>query len=90
MKNHKEHKHEGIRYPCDQCDFSAKTPISLKRHKESIHEGIRYPCDQCEYTATQNGSLKSHKNAKHSEATAVIIQNNTPILKRKVNVRIEK
>ena len=62
----------------------------MKRHKEPKHEGIRYPCDQCEYTATQNGNLKSHKKEKHSEATTVIIQNNTTILKRKVYVRIEK
>ena len=89
LKMHKDSKHVGIKYPCDQCEYSG-SKVALYHHKRSKHVGIRYPCDQCEYTVTQNGSLKSHKKAKQSEATAVIIQNNTPILKRKVYVRIEK
>ena len=87
LKRHKESKHEGIRYSCDQCEYTATHQGSVKNHKPSKHEGIRYPCDQCDYAATQHGNLKFHKKSKHSEVT---IQSNSTILKRKVNVSIEK
>ena len=41
LKRHKEAKHEGIRYPCDQCEFAATRISLLKRHKEAKHEGIQ-------------------------------------------------
>ena len=44
-------KHEGICYPCDQCEFAATSPNIPKTHKEAKHEGIRYPCDECDYVA---------------------------------------
>jgi len=25
LKKHKESKHEGVRYPCDECEFAATT-----------------------------------------------------------------
>ena len=66
VKQHKEFKHEGIRYQCDQCKYAATTTSELKIHKESKHEGIRYPCDQCGYhAATQLRYLKKHKESKH-------------------------
>ena len=60
LKMHKESKHEGIRYPCDQCDYAASMAKDLKRHKESKHEGIRYPCDQCDYAAKTVGMRGSN------------------------------
>ena len=65
LKHHKESKHDGIRYPCNQCDYAATTSGSLKTHNESKHEGIRYPCDQCDYAATKLDKLKIHKESKH-------------------------
>ena len=32
--------HEGIKYPCDQCDFKATHKGTLKSHMKSIHEGV--------------------------------------------------
>ena len=52
LKTHKKSKHEGIRYPCDMCDFAGSTSSNLKVHKEAKHEGIRNPCDICEYAAS--------------------------------------
>ena len=49
LRHHKKSKHEGIRYPCDLCDYAATTLTNLKKHKKSKHEGIRYPCDQCDF-----------------------------------------
>ena len=34
--------HEGIRYPCAECDYAGTTVGNLKIHKESEHEGNRY------------------------------------------------
>ena len=57
-----------MRYPCDQCDFSATRKLDLKVHVERIHEGVRYPCDQCEYVATTRRNLKAHIECKHEQA----------------------
>ena len=65
MTKHKQNKHAGIRYPCDQCEYIATLQSNLKIHKQSNHEGIRYPCDQCDYAATQLFALKKHKQSKH-------------------------
>ena len=46
VKKHIKYKHEGVRYPCDQCEFAAITADSLRRHIEIKHEGMGYPCDQ--------------------------------------------
>ena len=60
--------HEGVRYPCNQCVYSATQSGSLKRHIQSMHEGVRYPCNQCEYSATTTRSLKRHIQSIHQEA----------------------
>ena len=68
LKSHKESKHEGIRYPCDQCEYAATRLGHLKSHKESKHEGcegVRYPCDQCEHTFMAVSDMKKHKRSKH-------------------------
>ena len=67
LKKHKEAKHEGIRYPCDQCEFAATSMSNLKVHKEAKHEGIRYPCDECEYITAYAAELKKHKKSKHDK-----------------------
>ena len=65
QRKHKKLKKEEFKYPCDKCEYEAKTISHLKKHKESKHEGIRYPCDMCEYTATRPSYLKEHKFRKH-------------------------
>ena len=40
LNKHKEEDHEGIRYPCDKCEFAATLPDVLKRHKREVHEGV--------------------------------------------------
>merc|ERR1712126_401084 len=37
MLRHFRSKHEGVRYPCSQCDYQATRQSSLKRHVKSIH-----------------------------------------------------
>ena len=81
FKTHKEKIHEGARYPCDQCDYVATLPKTLKRHvinvmrllhklevwQENKHEGVRYPCDQFDDIATLQKTLKIHKESKHED-----------------------
>ena len=61
---HIQRIHEGVRYPCNQCEYSAAQPGNLKIHIQSIHEGekngVRYPCCQCKYRATSRGNPKIH------------------------------
>ena len=40
--------HEGIKYPCNQCEYKASEKGQLQIHIQSQHEGIKYPCDQCD------------------------------------------
>ena len=66
LKMHKASKHYGVRFPCNECDYSATLLSSLRRHKESKHEGIRYPCDFCDFTSVRASYLKKHIELKHS------------------------
>ena len=60
MLKHIRAKHEGIKYPCNFCDFKAAEKCQVKRHEESIHEGIRYSCNQCKFQATRAETIKNH------------------------------
>ena len=46
MKHYRS-KHEGARYPCQQCDYQATLKPNLKTHVDMIHEGIKHMCSQC-------------------------------------------
>ena len=37
LTNHTKAIHEGVRFPCDQCDFKGTQNNSLKKHRRSIH-----------------------------------------------------
>ena len=53
--------HEGIKYLCDKCDYTALRNKSIKHHQEVVHEGIRkYPFNKCEYQATTKSHLDRH------------------------------
>ena len=65
LNKHIQSKHEGARYPCDQCDYQATQQFHLQTHVQSKHEGVKYACDQCDYQATQQFSLKRHIQSMH-------------------------
>ena len=83
---HIKAKHEGIKYPCNQCDYVATQQSNLKTHKKYKHMGIRYPCEQCDYAATQQGSLKRHMKRKHEG----LICDKTTVKGKKVKAMIKK
>ena len=41
VTKHKQIKHEGIRLPCNLCDFTATRAAHLREHKRNKHEGVR-------------------------------------------------
>ena len=55
--------HEGISYPCDQCQYAAPSTGALNKHKQSKHEVVKHPL--CAFSPTDPGSLKKHKKSMH-------------------------
>ena len=49
LKLHIRCKHEGVRYPCDKCEFVTTKARNRMLHIRRKHEGVRYPCDKCKY-----------------------------------------
>jgi hypothetical protein len=54
--------HDGLRYPCDQCDYAATRRGDLKQHKES-----QYKIHVTKLTCTIPKELKIHRESKHED-----------------------
>ena len=65
MVTHYRSVHEGIKYPCNLCDYQATTQGSLQTHIKSVHEGIKYACNQCDYQAKRQDNLQRHIQSVH-------------------------
>ena len=71
---HTKYEHEGIRYPCDQCNHVATRNSNLTAHKNAKHSSkfmrtknktfVKYPCDQCDYVGSQS-ALIQHRKSDH-------------------------
>ena len=59
----KKRKHDGVRYPCTQCEHTAPTRGNLKTHIAIKHEG--YFCDQYNFVSTAAGFLQEHIQGTH-------------------------
>ena len=66
LTQHKKSVHEGVKYPCNLCDYEATEQRSLTRHKQSGHEGVKCPCNLCDYEATKQSHLTAHKKSVHA------------------------
>ena len=42
LKIHIERKHEGVRYPCNKCEYMELRGNGLKQHIKRMHGGVRY------------------------------------------------
>ena len=62
---HKETKHEGMRYICDQCDNTFARFHVLNRHRASKHDGMRYNCTKCSATFSWKSSIFKHNKLNH-------------------------
>ena len=65
FRAHRQSVHEGIKYPCDQCEYKATAMGSLRRHYNAIHSGHKYPCSECEHVSNTPANLKYHHNTVH-------------------------
>merc|ERR1719319_836189 len=61
----KASKHEGVKYPCDECSKEYISASNLRQHKSSKHKGVKYPCEKCHYKANALSDLRKHKASKH-------------------------
>ena len=52
MHLHRRSVHEGMKYPCGQCEYQATSKCNIEKHRKSVHEAMKYPCEQCEYQAS--------------------------------------
>ena len=43
LAQHKREVHEGVKYPCGQCNYQATSKGNQTRHKRAVHEGVNYP-----------------------------------------------
>jgi hypothetical protein len=69
LKRHIKSLHDGVRYNCDKCSFSAKFSGELRDHKKVKHEGLKFICNLCEFQTTSktflyNLNLTIHKGIK--------------------------
>ena len=69
MKVHYQNIHEGIRWPCDKCDYQARDRESLFKHMRIEHGNhIPYKCNKCDYEAKLRSSMYGHFKRYHSHA----------------------
>ena len=67
MKKHQQSEHEGIRFPCTQCDYVGKQHIYRRRHIENEHENVTIVCKKCGFKAIGRKGLKRHQRVEHWE-----------------------
>lgn len=76
VKNHKEQKHLGIKYPCKHCDFQSTSKIGLKQHMMRKHPDlhVEYSCHLCTWKTDNKDlmqrHLTNHGNPRKSRAMA--------------------
>ena len=65
LVRHKKNLHEGVKYPCRQCNHEASSKGNLATHQRAVHEGVKYPCRQCNHQFTSKGNLARHQKNLH-------------------------
>ena len=48
LRAHIESIHEGVVYPCEKCEYIAKTKPNLNYHHKSKHNLSQFHCNQCD------------------------------------------
>ena len=57
--------HEGKRYYCDTCEYTATNTYNLQVHIDAIHLKKRSQCTICSFSCSQNAKLRVHMKEKH-------------------------
>ena len=69
LKVHIQSKHEGMRWPCNQCDFKAWERCTLNSHYRTVHQfdqPIKFKCVNCDYETLHKGDLNVHTKKHHT------------------------
>ena len=64
---HNNKVHKGLRFECEDCEYSATTSNNLKTHKLSVHEQVRMLCKLCTFSDSLISRVKLHEKRKHSQ-----------------------
>jgi len=66
--NHTRNIHEGIKYPCDECEFKASTSGNLCSHIKTVHRKVySFLCEYCPSGFVSRPGLKSHMGSIHPD-----------------------
>ena len=58
-------KQRVVRYHCQFCELTFKTPKSLLSHIRIKHEGGKIKCETCDYKSSSSSVLRRHRLSKH-------------------------
>lgn len=67
LKIHYENKHEGIRWPFEQCDKQFPEKSTLQKHIRAAHGSASFNCKLCDFEAPCRRSLKDHMRNHNTE-----------------------
>ena len=62
---HIDSVHEGIKYPCNKCEYKASTQSYLNEHINAIHKGKKFYCKHCDFKTPWRNHLRTHTKSKH-------------------------
>ena len=74
LQEHTRSKHEGVVYPCDQCEYVTKAKKYLKEHIKSKHLGIQHNCGLCGKVFARLQYLRIHMKSVHGHTDGVQIE----------------
>lgn len=69
FREHIKTKHQGVRYACKLCDYTATQRAALNEHMKTVHSDIRneLQCDKCDFNTTTYRSLNVHISVAHRQ-----------------------
>jgi len=66
LQNHINGQHLGLRFKCDQCEYSCKNRVTLRRHVVSKHEN-KPICSSCKVCGKITSNMEYHMRTYHIE-----------------------
>ena len=90
LKEHKQTKHEGIKFISAECKYEGNSKSRFSNHVLSRHRGKKYKCDLGEMELSQKGHVKIHKQTKHEPVYNSTTKNVTIRRTEKIIYRITK
>ena len=60
LRIHHESKHEGVRWPCEHCEYQLTDKSALQKHMKKFHEDVRFNCTLCDFDSAYPSGLTKH------------------------------